>query len=84
MGGIHHPGRYPSPALEPGKNRTDPEPTGWPGNNIARITTSGVISEFAIPTSGSQPIGIATGPDGNMWFTERAGNKIGQLELDQD
>jgi virginiamycin B lyase len=39
-----------------------------------------VISEFAIPTSDSQPVGIATGQDGNVWFTEFVGNKIGQLE----
>jgi hypothetical protein len=27
------------------------------------------------------PIGIAAGPDGNIWFTERFANKIGMLDL---
>jgi Collagen triple helix repeat (20 copies) len=26
-----------------------------------------------------RPIGIAAGPDGNLWFTERAGNRIGRV-----
>ena len=37
------------------------------------------ISEFPIPTSNSQPMNITAGPDGNLWFTERAGNKIGRI-----
>jgi streptogramin lyase len=30
----------------------------------------GVITEFPLPTSTSKPNSIATGPDGNLWFTE--------------
>jgi streptogramin lyase len=37
------------------------------------------IEEFAIPTAASQPTGIAAGPDGNLWFTEKAANKIGRI-----
>ena len=48
-------------------------------NNIGRISTAGVITEFAVPTANSQPVGITAGPDGNLWFTEEHGNKIGQL-----
>lgn len=51
------------------------------GNNVARITTDGVIHEYAIPTSGAFPNGIVQGPDGNIWFTEQAGNKIGVIVL---
>jgi streptogramin lyase len=40
------------------------------GNKIGRITTSGAITEFVIPTSGSHPIAIAAGPDGALWFAE--------------
>jgi virginiamycin B lyase len=36
------------------------------------------VTWFTVPTSGSQPQGIATGPDGNLWFVESAGNKIGK------
>jgi virginiamycin B lyase len=34
------------------------------GNKIGRITPAGVISQFALPHSGSAPVGITRGPDG--------------------
>lgn len=34
------------------------------------------VTEFAVPTSNSQPIDIARGPDGNLWFVEEAGSKV--------
>jgi streptogramin lyase len=34
---------------------------------------------FATPTPASNPLGIAAGPDRNVWFTERAANRIGQI-----
>jgi streptogramin lyase len=37
------------------------------------------ISEFPVPTSGSDPVGIAAGPDGALWFTEQVENKIGRI-----
>ena len=40
-------------------------------NRIGRITTGGVVTEFAGMTVGA-PTGIAAGPDGNLWFTENA------------
>src|SRR5207249_4124769 len=46
---------------------------------IGRITTSGSVSEFGIPTPGSFPVGITAGPDGAVWFAERTGNKIGRI-----
>ena len=49
------------------------------GNNVARITTSGAITEFPIPTPYSQPQGITVGPDGNIWFVEQNTSKIGVL-----
>ena len=30
-------------------------------------------------TPGSAPLGIANGPDGNLWFTESTGNRIGRI-----
>src|SRR2546426_8718651 len=46
----------------------------------------GVLAEFDIPTYYSHPLGIAAGPDGNMWFTENnfphtEGNKIGRVAI---
>ena len=43
------------------------------------LALSGKIREFPIPTASSHPDGITAGPDGNLWFTEEVGNKIGQL-----
>src|SRR5436190_20192265 len=37
------------------------------------------ITEFNVPTAGSQPLWIASGPDGNLWFTETSANKIGRI-----
>jgi streptogramin lyase len=37
------------------------------------------VTEFPIPTSNSQPVGITVGRDGNLWFTEYGGNKIGRI-----
>lgn len=47
-------------------------------NKIGRITPSGVITEFAIPTANSGPVGITAG-NGSLWFTELLGNKIGRI-----
>jgi streptogramin lyase len=47
-------------------------------DRIGRITTTGAVSEFALPV-GSAPTGIVAGPDSNLWFTERSGNKIGRI-----
>ncbi len=62
---------------------TGPDGALWftdAGNNaIGRITTSGTITEFPVPTSNSLLEGITTGPDGNLWFTEGNGNQIGRI-----
>jgi streptogramin lyase len=44
----------------------------------------GTITEYPIPTAASYPEGIATGSDGNLWFTESALTieKIGRIALD--
>jgi streptogramin lyase len=39
----------------------------------------GSIVEFSIPTQNSAPFGITAGPDGNVWFTEEAGGKVGRI-----
>ncbi|HEX4133068.1 MAG TPA: family 16 glycosylhydrolase [Bryobacteraceae bacterium] len=51
-----------------------------PGENkIGRITTQGAITDFAIPTAGSQPYNIVAGADGALWFNEAGANKIGRI-----
>ena len=42
------------------------------GNRIGRITTSGAITEFPLPTPGAGPDGIIAGPDGNLWVLRGA------------
>jgi streptogramin lyase len=39
------------------------------GSSIGRITTSGKITEFPLPTANSFPSSITAGSDGNLWFT---------------
>jgi virginiamycin B lyase len=48
-------------------------------NKIARMTPTGVVTDFAVPTAKSAPNGIALGPDGNVWFGESIGSKIGRV-----
>src|SRR6266567_1793722 len=67
-----------------------PAPTGGipasptasiPASPTASIPASQTknITEFATSTAGSKPEGITAGPDGNLWFTEFDGNKIGRI-----
>jgi streptogramin lyase len=68
----------------PGSITAGPDGNLWfvePGavNAIGRITPSGGISEYVIPTANSDPTGITVGPDGNLWFTELSANKIGRI-----
>ena len=58
------------------------------GSGIGRITPGGTITEFTgagspgiTPGLGS-PGGITAGPDGALWFTEIAGDKIGRMTTD--
>jgi streptogramin lyase len=65
-------------------------------NRIGRITHTGVITEFDIPAhrpanyppifpdSDMAPMGIANGPDGNVWFVEATlgfGGRVGKVDL---
>ncbi|MDQ2979946.1 MAG: hypothetical protein M3R62_12065, partial [Acidobacteriota bacterium] len=48
-------------------------------NKIGRVTPSGVVTEFSIPTARSGPDSITRGSDGNLWFTEGNAGKIGRI-----
>jgi virginiamycin B lyase len=49
---------------------------------IGRITTSGAMTEFALPNPNSYPFGITTGSDGALWFTEVYSHTIGRITTD--
>jgi len=55
--------------------------TGYDSTEIGRITTDGMLTKFAVPTSAGVPYHIIAGPDGSLWFTEQEGNQIGQIQL---
>jgi len=50
------------------------------GSNIGRITTSGSVTIYPLPTAQAQPEDITRGPDGALWFTEIGANKIGRID----
>lgn len=47
-------------------------------NSIARITPTGVVTNFPITATGTLG-GITKGADGNLWFTEAQAGKIGRI-----
>ncbi len=47
-------------------------------SKIGKITTSGTITEYALPKE-SYPRGIVTGPDGNLWYADFVTSKIGKI-----
>ncbi|MGE5276882.1 MAG: IPT/TIG domain-containing protein [Acidobacteriota bacterium] len=46
---------------------------------LCGAATAQTIDEFPIPTAASSPQAITAGPDGNLWFTEQAADKIGRM-----
>src|SRR5258707_1434524 len=50
-----------------------------PAVGAATPAPAQTFNEFPVPTANSQPAGITAGPDGALWFTERAANKIGRI-----
>ena len=54
--------------------------TEYGGNALARITTAGVVTEYATGESGN-PFGITSGPDGNIWYTEYHGDAVGRFSI---
>jgi streptogramin lyase len=50
--------------------------------HIGRVTPTGDVTRFAIPTADSAPLVITAGPDGHLWFTESAVDQIGRVATD--
>jgi virginiamycin B lyase len=45
----------------------------------ARIVDRDALTTLNLPTRNAQPLGIAAGPDGALWFTESALGRIGRI-----
>jgi streptogramin lyase len=56
-------------------NQTHPSA---PQGEIVRVALDGSLKVFAMP-KGTRPSGLASGPDGNIWFTDWSGNTIGRI-----
>ena len=73
---------YSSPSLvTPALIAAGPDGALWftdASRGIGRITTTGTITLYPVPTQSSQPWGIVAGPDGALWFTEFSANQIGR------
>jgi streptogramin lyase len=52
---------------------------GLIASSVSALGAIGDITEYPVPTAASHPEYIATGADGNLWFTELDGNKIGKV-----
>ncbi len=57
--------------------------TNGAGSVLARSAPSGEVgihefTEYALP-SGSKPVGVTPGPDGNLWFTDSGTEKVGKI-----
>src|SRR5207253_1157553 len=48
-------------------------------NQIGRMTPTGTLTEFSMPTSNAGVAGLAMGADGNVWFTEAGANQLGVI-----
>jgi len=74
------------PFVGPSGLAAGPDGNIWitvPGRRaIARLTPSGVFTEFGLPTPQSDSLGIVAGPDGNLWFTEPEHGAIGRITPD--
>jgi virginiamycin B lyase len=46
------------------------------GGKLLRISRTGKIREFPLP-AGARPYGVASAPDGNVWYADRGRNRVG-------
>jgi virginiamycin B lyase len=70
----------PTPNSFPAMITAGPDGALWftetQGNQIGRITATGVVTEYPVPTPSSHPYGITAGPDGALWFAEGGDGSI--------
>ncbi len=50
-------------------------------DRIARVTTTGTVSEFALARPGAPGLSIVSGPDGALWFSDRDADEVDRMTL---
>jgi virginiamycin B lyase len=69
----------------PGGIASGPDGNVWfaqgQANSIGLMSTSGVLTEYSVPTTGGFPVDVTVGSDGNVWFSEANASKIGRVNL---
>ena len=53
--------------------------TDGAANRVGRVSTSGLVTEFSVPTASSGISDITAGPDGNLYFTESSVHQLGRI-----
>lgn len=53
--------------------------TEYYGNKVDKMTVSGLVVSYTLPTGCSQPGAITLGPDHALWFTETNNARIGRI-----
>ncbi len=53
--------------------------TQYYGNDVAKITNTGQVTTFPLPSANSEPDGLTVGSDGALWFTEAGASQIGRI-----
>jgi virginiamycin B lyase len=53
--------------------------TEFQGSALGRITPSGTVTDFPLPSAGRKPDSITSGPNGLLYFTEAATSEIGRI-----
>jgi RHS repeat-associated protein len=55
------------------------EPSTGEMTETTKPTATSKVIEYAALPAGSQPFGITSGPDGNVWFTDSGTGKLGKI-----
>lgn len=49
------------------------------GNQLVHVSPDGKVEEYEVPTLGSSPTDVAVDANGDVWFLEFRGNKLGRF-----
>ena len=75
----------PRDGMNPGSLATGSDGNLWfteSARSIATMTTSGTVTEYALPDGKGVPSHLTLGPDGNIWFTEAGNSTVGRITRD--